>query len=300
MNEKNVILVVDDLPANIGKLVALLGDRYIVKPALSGKKALEVARSNEPPDLILLDAVMPEMNGLEVCRTLKSDPETADIPIIFVTSLDGEEEEERGLKLGAVDYITKPFRGPIVLARVETQLRLKEYNDLLKQQSTLDGLTGLPNRRALDERLLQEWRRGARLKTPLSAILLDIDYFKQYNDHYGHLAGDDCLRQVGRQLSEAGRVTDFVARYGGEEFVCLLPHTDAQGALEVAEKFRKAVGALQIEHEQSNISSRLTVSQGVATTLPELDRDPSILLGLADEQLYRVKEGGRDGVSAPD
>ena len=154
--QKQVILVVDDMPANIQILASLLGERYIVKAARSGEKGLAIARSENPPDLILLDVVMPGMDGYQVCRQLKAEPDTANIPVIFVTSLSDEEDEEKGLKMGAVDYITKPFRTAIVMARVENHLNLKRYQDLLKRQSTLDGLTGLPNRRAFDELIEQE------------------------------------------------------------------------------------------------------------------------------------------------
>ena len=254
--QKQVILVVDDMPANIQILASLLGEQYIVKAARSGEKALAIARSENPPDLILLDVVMPGMDGYQVCRQLKAEPDTANIPVIFVTSLSDEEDEEKGLKMGAVDYITKPFRTAIVMARVENHLNLKRYQDLLKRQSTLDGLTGLPNRRAFDELIEQEWRRGARLKTKLSLIMLDVDHFKQFNDHYGHLAGDDCLRQVGQELASVGRSIDFVGRYGGEEFACILPHTDLQGAEKVAERLKKAIVGLGITHEYSSAAPR--------------------------------------------
>ncbi len=292
--KKQTILVVDDMPANIDILVGLLSDRYKVKAARNGVKALDIARAENPPDLILLDVVMPEMDGYEACEKLKSEPDTASIPIIFVTSLDDDEDEEKGLKLGAVDYITKPFRSAIVMARVENHLRLKSYQDLLKRQSNLDGLTGLPNRRAFDELLRQEWRRGARLQSPLSLILLDIDFFKQYNDNYGHLAGDECLRQVGRALATVGRSIDFVGRYGGEEFICVLPHTDLSGAIRVAERLKEAVTQLEITHAHSRAADYITISLGVATEIPHDSADPMALVEKADQMLYRAKDAGRN------
>lgn len=293
-DEKQTILVVDDMPSNIEILAGLLRDKYKVKAARNGRKALDIARSENPPDLILLDVVMPEMDGYQVCRLLKSEPDTAAIPIIFVTSLSDEQDEEKGLRMGAVDYITKPFRTAIVLARVENHLHLKRYQDLLKRQSTLDGLTGLPNRRAFDELLNQEWRRGARLKSLLSLIMLDVDHFKQFNDNYGHLAGDDCLRAVSKGLASVGRSMDFVGRYGGEEFGYILPHTDHEGAIRVAERLREAVARLGITHEHSTAAPQVTVSMGVATVLPDTEHVPEDLIDAADRMLYRAKEDGRN------
>jgi len=292
--KRQTILVVDDMPTNIDILAGLLDDRYKVKAARTGAKALEIVHSGNPPDLILLDVVMPGMSGYEVCEALKADPDTATIPVIFVTSLNDEEDEEKGLKLGAVDYITKPFRAAIVLARIENHLKLKSYQDLLRRQSNLDGLTGLPNRRAFDDLLGQEWRRGARLRSPLSLILLDIDHFKQYNDHYGHLAGDECLRLVGRDLASVGRSMDFVGRYGGEEFVCILPHTDSSGAQKVAERLQDKINELGITHEHSSAAEHVTISMGVATILPNLKVSPEQLILSADKMLYRAKDEGRN------
>lgn len=292
---KQTVLVVDDTPANIGFLVALLSDRCTVKTSLGGTRALEIARSADPPDLILLDVVMPNLTGYEVIERLKADPLTASIPVIFITSLSDEENEEKGLRLGAVDYIAKPFHAAIVLARVENHLKLKRYQDLLKMRSNQDGLTGLPNRRSFDECLEHEWRRGARLASPLSLILLDIDHFKQFNDLYGHLAGDDCLRRVATGLASVGRSIDFIGRYGGEEFVCLLPHTDAEGATQVARRLREAVNGLAIAHKGSPVASGVTVSMGVATGVPRLDLPTDTLLESADRMLYEMKANGRDG-----
>ena len=296
--DKKVVLVVDDLPANIGKMAEALGDLYVLKTASSGARALDYLNSEDPPDLVLLDVVMPGLDGHQVCRAIKANPETADIPIIFVTAQDTHEEEILGLRLGAVDYITKPFNPAIVRARVENHLKLKEYQDILKRRSHLDGLTGLPNRRAFDETLAREWKRGQRLGSPLSLLLIDVDHFKNYNDHYGHLKGDDCLRQVSAALAEQGRATDFVGRYGGEEFVALLPHTDLEGAKEVGEKFRRCVATLAIPHEASPVAERVTISLGLATALPSEEQSSASLVQAADEHLYRAKQLGRDRLNS--
>ena len=218
----------------------------------------------------------------------------SNLPVLMLTAAALERDKVRGLRGGAGDYITKPFRTAIVMARGENHLNLKRYQDLLKRQSTLDGLTGLPNRRAFDELIEQEWRRGARLKTMLSLIMLDVDHFKQFNDHYGHLAGDDCLRQVGQELASVGRSIDFVGRYGGEEFACILPHTDLEGAEKVAERLKKAIIGLGITHEYSSAASQVTISMGVATALPVNERDPEELIDAADKMLYEAKGSGRN------
>ena len=224
---RQTVLIVDDAPANIEVLSEALSDEYEVLFATSGQDALDVA-AEQHPDLILLDVMMPEMDGYEVCTRLKGDTKTQTIPIIFVTAMDHEEEETKGLNVGAIDYLAKPIRPAIVRARVRNHLELKRYRDNLECLSSTDGLTGIANRRRFDEFLDREWLRARRCQTPLSLILMDIDLFKGYNDHYGHLAGDDCLRHLAREMTAClRRPTDLVARYGGEEFACLLPDTDA-------------------------------------------------------------------------
>ena len=290
------ILIVDDLPANIRVLADTLKSDYRVRVATSGHKALEVAASDPPPDLILLDVMMPELDGYEVCRRLKDDPRTSAIPVIFVTAKDEAEEEAHGLVLGAVDYITKPFHLPIVRARVRTHVNLKRKTDLLDSLASLDGLTHIPNRRRFDEALKLEWARAAREGTPLALAMLDVDYFKPYNDHYGHGRGDECLRRVADALrTRLQRPADLVARYGGEEFVLLLPDTDAAGALSLAESCRAAVSALRIAHAYSAAADHVTLSVGVAAARPP-DEGASLLLARADEALYRAKSEGRNRV----
>ena len=287
------LLVVDDQPINIQALYRIFGPDHRVLMATSGAKALTICK-DDPPDLVLLDVVMPEMDGHEVCARLKSDEATRNIPVIFVTSRTDAEEETRGLELGAVDFIAKPVNPAVVRARVKTHLTLKAQSDLLRQMVFIDGLTGVANRRCFDERLGTEWRRGARSASPLALLMLDVDHFKRFNDRYGHQAGDECLRRVASAIKGSLlRPGDLVARYGGEEFACILPGTDFEGALAVAAGIEQSVRGLQIEHADSDVSDAVTISIGVSASLPDRDRDPARLLALADAQLYRAKRGGR-------
>lgn len=294
--KKQNILIVDDMTSNIEVLNGVLGSDYEIMFATSGKEALEMA-SSHIPDLILLDIVMPDMDGYEVCARLKADAVTRDIPIIFVTAKDQEEDESKGLNAGVIDYITKPIRPSIVRARIRNHLELKRYRDSLKALSMVDGLTSIPNRRQLDEALDNEWRRARRNQTPLSVLMMDIDYFKAYNDHYGHLAGDDCLRQLARGLSDVvRRPADLVARYGGEEFVFLLPDTGAGGAINAANRVQEKVKLLNIPHAYSSVANHVTLSIGVATMVPTDKQTVIDLIKQADECLYDAKQSGRNTV----
>jgi diguanylate cyclase (GGDEF)-like protein len=251
------------------------------------------------PDLILLDVVMDDIDGHDVCRRLKADPLTSAIPIIFVTSLNQEADEVMALGLGAVDFITKPINPVIVRARVRTHLTLKLQGDLLRASALLDGLTGVANRRKFDEDVQTDWRQCLRESAPLSLILIDIDYFKLYNDRYGHQAGDNCLRLVARALFETlRRPYDKVARYGGEEFACLLPKTELAGARAMAERMRTHVSELNVEHLGSDVDQIVTISLGVASMVPTPSVTPEVLLGAADQQLYEAKRRGRARVCA--
>ncbi len=292
------ILIVDDVPDNIRVLSRMLvDDGHQISAATNGRQALKLAAACAP-DLILLDVMMPEMDGYEACAALKADPQLGSIPIIFITALADVEDETRGLELGAVDYITKPFKESIVRVRVRTHLELKRQRDILQQLSHFDGLTGIPNRRAFDERLDQEWRRAVRSREPLAAAMIDIDYFKQYNDTRGHLAGDDCLRRVAGTVAEGlTRGGDFVARYGGEEFIGLISGVDGAGLAEVAEKLRAGVEALQIPHGASPASPWVTVSIGAAICRPTPEAPPLSLIESADLHLYAAKRLGRNQVS---
>jgi len=292
------ILIVDDVPDNIRVLSRMLvDDGHQVSAATNGRAALKLAASCAP-DLILLDVMMPEMDGYQVCAALKADALLKAIPVIFITALSDAEDETRGLALGAVDYIAKPFKEAIVRLRVRTHLELKRQRDILSQLSHLDGLTGIPNRRAFDERLDREWRRAVRAGEHLAAAMVDIDHFKEYNDAHGHLAGDDCLRRVAEALA-AGleRAGDFIARYGGEEFICLLTGVDDQGTAVVAERLRADIESLRLPHGASPVSPWITVSVGAACRRPTQATAPSEVVAAADLQLFTAKRLGRNRVS---
>ena len=287
------LLVVDDQPTNIQVLYRVFADDCQVFMATSGEQALHTARE-EAPDVILLDVMMPDMDGYEVCRQLKQDSATRDIPILFVTAHHEAQEEARGLACGAVDFITKPIHPAVVRARVHTHLTLQRQTEVLKRLVFIDALTHAFNRRYFDERLAEEWARAQRTGRPLGLILIDVDYFKQFNDVNGHQRGDDALRQVAQALKGTIlRPGDVVCRYGGEEFACLLPDTDLDGALQVAQRMKLAVRDLAIGHPASAVAEVLTISAGVAVRTPTSRGDTAALLALADAQLYRAKAEGR-------
>ncbi len=296
MSERPKILIVDDVPENIEVLGEILADGHDILCAFSGREALDLA--GEGPDLILLDVMMPDMDGYETCARLKADAATADIPIIFITAKTSPEDETAGFAAGAVDFITKPVNRATVRARIRTHLTLKRQSDLLRAQAMIDGLTGIANRRYFDERLYAEWRHELRHQLPLALLMIDIDHFKLYNDHYGHQAGDNCLRQVATTLKASlSRPHDLAARYGGEEFVCLLAECDLKGVIAKAEGLRAAVAGLAIPHATSPTADIITLSIGVAVTIPMVGTSPDNLIEAADAQLYLAKQAGRNRVA---
>lgn len=289
------ILVVDDTPANLSLMSSLLRDTYKVKVANCAERALEIAQSGTPPDLILLDILMPGMDGYEVCRRLKAQEATKDIPIIFITAMADVENESMGFAMGAVDYISKPFNKTVVKARIRVHMQLKRQSRLLENLVFLDALTEVPNRRALDQAFAKEWARTLRSGKPLSYLLVDIDLFKQFNDHYGHGSGDECLARVAKALHGCvQRPGDCLGRYGGEEFAAILADTDLDQALQVAHNFHTSVAALQIPHARSAVAAHITVSVGVATTKPIADQNMQALSEAADRMLYAAKHAGKN------
>ncbi len=301
LSERPRLLIVDDQPINIQALHQLFQADHEVFMATSGEQALAFCRDNPLPDLILLDVVMPGMDGIEVCRRLKADAALADIPIIFVTARSEPAEETRALEAGGVDFIAKPVNPAVVRARVRTHLTLKAQSDLLRSLVFVDGLTGVANRRRFDEALRDEWQHCRRAGTALTLLMIDIDHFKRYNDRYGHLVGDACLKRIAAVL-QAGlrRACDVVARYGGEEFACLLPECDQPAGRAKAGELCAAVAALDIPHADSPTAQRVTLSVGVATLRPNGVNDPTALVAAADAALYEAKRAGRNRVVASD
>lgn len=298
-NTRQKILIVDDMPINIRVLGEALKSRYDIVAAINGEKALLMAQSDNPPDLILLDIEMPDMDGWQVCRHLKAHEKTRDIPVIFITGHYEVSEVMAGFESGAVDYISKPFNISVVQARVQIHLELKKQRDLLEQLASVDALTGIPNRRMFDEYFAREWRRSMRSASPISLIFMDVDFFKTFNDNYGHAEGDRCLENIAAILKDTlKRVTDFVARYGGEEFVAVLPEMNLDEAVEMAESMRKNVASSNIPHAYSEVADRVTLSLGVSSVIPVADVSPEDLIKTADAALYIAKESGRNQVSA--
>ena len=290
------LLVVDDLTVNIEVMRQIFATDFQLVSATSGAQALALCKDN-PPDLVLLDIVMPEMDGFEVCKRLKADPATRNIPIIFVTAHTDSAQETRGLEAGAVDFISKPVNPAVVRARVKTHLMLKFQSDLMRKLVFLDGLTGVYNRRYFDQQLTMEMARAVRNHSPLALIMLDVDFFKVYNDRYGHLAGDDCLREIASTLQEGlRRPADLVARYGGEEFGCILPETHFEDAMVIAAELESRVRAAQIPNEESDAAEVVTISLGVAGRGSSIRTNANDLLALADVQLYKAKHSGRGRV----
>ncbi len=286
---------------------------YCSDPTKAVKMATELR-----PTLILQDLVMPEVDGLMMVRFFRANPVTSQVPIIVLSTKEEPEIKSQAFATGANDYIVKLPDKIELIARIryhsqayiyqkqrdeafkalqESQQRLAAANKILQELSSLDGLTGIPNRRRFDEILSQEWQRAMRHSSSLSLVMLDIDFFKLFNDTYGHQQGDDCLKQVASCLEKSlARETDFIARYGGEEFAAILPETGVKGALKIAETMRKNVQELKIPHEKSKVIKYVTISLGVATAVPERDSKPDSLVLTADQSLYYAKEKGRNQV----
>jgi diguanylate cyclase (GGDEF)-like protein len=290
------VLVVDDEESSLAVLDKILSSEYVVFTAKSGEEALRLAE-NEIPDLILLDILMPGMDGVEILSSLKRSETTRKIPVIFISALSGEDDEEKGFALGAVDYITKPFRNSIVQARVRTHMRIIRQMRMIEKTGLIDSLTDIPNRRSFDDRFNKEWRRCGREGNPISLLMMDLDKFKNYNDTYGHPQGDVLLRTVAKIVSsEAKRPSDLAARLGGEEFGLLLANTGIEGALLIAERIRSKVESEKIPTADGNTLTSMTISIGVVSTIPN-DSCPALdFIRKADECLYAAKNAGRNRI----
>ncbi|HEY0009680.1 MAG TPA: diguanylate cyclase [Tepidisphaeraceae bacterium] len=287
------LLIIDDAP-QMQRLIDvwLKGDNLDVRYAQNASEGLAAATECQP-HLILLDVDMPDMNGFELCRRIKSDSSLTGTPIIFLTGAGSPEERVRGLNLGAVDYIVKPFHPGEFQARVRAALRTKSLLDLLRERAKIDGLTALGNRAHFDERFAAELSIHHRRLSPISCVMLDVDHFKEVNDRWGHLAGDDVLRHIAQLLLNGTRAEDVVARYGGEEFVILAPGVDVSGAHVLAERLRHIIENSTVQRHNGSV--RVTCSFGVAQVMPTLEAN---LVECADAALYAAKTSGRNRVMA--
>ncbi|NKN32534.1 diguanylate cyclase [Marichromatium bheemlicum] len=296
--ERPHLLVVEDDPTSLRLIARILEHTYTLTIATNGEDALRLAA--ERPELILLDYHLPDLDGLEVCRQLQAEPDTAAIPVIYVTANQDTRLEAEALSAGAVDFVVKPYSAAVLRARINTHVLLRRKTALLMQFAERDGLTGVVNRRVFDRQLDHEWRRARRQQLPLSVVMIDADHFKSVNDTWGHLVGDECLRGIARCATmHLRRPADLLARYGGEEFALLLPETDIAGALQLAEAVRDAIQ----DHFARLVAERgegpgLTVSLGCAALIPQRQEEdgPERLLRIADRQLYLAKARGRNRV----
>lgn len=293
------ILIVDDDKSNLDVLLHILKSTYTVYVAKTGEAA--ISRANKDlPDLILLDVMLPDMDGFAVLKKLHHDEKTSRIPVIFITGLDSYEDEARGFRLGAVDYIKKPFNNIVVEARINTHIKLISQMRTIERLGLIDPLLDIPNRRSFDNRIEEEWERARRENTTLNLIMIDIDHFKEYNDTHGHLQGDVMLQNVARVIqSNLRRKNDFVARFGGEEFMVILPNTPHQHAVDIAWRINSAVKAMQIpligEPDEDALTGT-TISLGVCSLVPEIGEDCKSFIDFADKALYSAKSEGRDRV----
>ncbi|KMT63851.1 diguanylate cyclase domain-containing protein [Catenovulum maritimum] len=289
------VLIVDDEKSNLVILSDLLKREAQISLANCGKLGLKKAQELKP-DIILLDVMMPDFDGFEVIKELKACEITRQIPVIFITGLGDVESEEKGFELGACDYIQKPFHLGIAKARVRLHLTLARQCIMLEELANVDPLTSIANRRKYDEQITNEWAAAQRNKTEIVLAMIDVDQFKQYNDNYGHSAGDLVLSQVGKALNlQLQRPRDFVARYGGEEFVVIIADTNTEGAQKTLENCKQAIEALNIKHEFSQ-HQQITISIGAVICQPELEQKPEAALKQADEMLYQAKQNGRNRI----
>ncbi len=289
------VLIVDDSPTQATQLKLILDADYDITIAQTAEEGLSYASSGGF-SLILLDVVMPGMDGFTLLKKLQEEIITQSVPVILITSLSDIKHEQLGLMLGAVDYISKPFHPLIVKARVNTHIKLYRYRKQVEHQSMTDQLTGIANRRQHDCYSVIKWNEATRLQVPFSVCMFDIDYFKSYNDTFGHPAGDKVISGVAKVISShLQRSTDFVARYGGEEFVAFFLGDNASRAFNYLKKIRKAVEGLRIPHDPS-VAQWVTVSVGGITLIPQRENSYEVYLKIADTMLYDAKKFGRNRV----
>lgn len=295
-DEKYTILIIEDGTFYQKELHDTLAEYYHLLVAESGKQALDILLKTRP-HLILLDIVLPDISGFELLSIIKEMEPVQDIPVMIITGLDSENDEEKGLLLGAVDYIRKPFNHTIVRARVRTQMQIIKHIETIEQLSFLDALTALPNRRKFDYQIEYEWNRAVRKQTQISLLLVDLDFFKQYNDTYGHSQGDVMLQTVAKVMrGTIQRSTDIPCRWGGEEFAILLPETSLQEAVDMAENLRLNIEKTTVPSLKEGQSTHITISIGVASMVPKDKESLSTLVEKADALLYVAKENGRNQV----
>jgi diguanylate cyclase (GGDEF)-like protein len=296
IEQKNSILIIDDELLNLKLLVHILEADYTIHTAENGTSGIAKAKELTP-DLVLLDIVMPGIDGYEVLAALKSHDTTKQIPIIFITGLASDEDEEKGLALDAVDYISKPFSTKIVKLRVRNQIQIINQLRTIDYLSKIDQLTEIPNRRSFDERINTEWNRAMRDHIPISILMIDVDKFKNYNDTYGHQQGDVVLQTVAKVITKTlMRPTDFAARWGGEEFTVLLSNTALCGALTIAENIRENIENTVIPSTDT-ANTKVTVSIGVNSLTPMQNIPIDLFISAADEALYTAKKTGRNKVA---
>jgi len=294
--EKRSILIIDDSESNIMALTKILSSEYNINIAKNGLEGIEIAKK-ESPDIIILDIIMPKMDGFETITALKKSVQTRKIPVIFITGLSKPKDEEKGLALGAAEYISKPFSPEIVKLRVRNQISILTYIQKIESLSSTDQMTGLPSRRSFDERLYSEWKRAMRDKTEVSLLLVDVDNFKKVNDTFGHLQGDIVLQSVAKVIARVpSRPADYTARWGGEEFIVLLPSTDSKGATYIAEQLRRKIDEMTISFSDGQ-DAKVTVSIGVNSHKPKKGCSVDDFLNRADKALYKAKDEGRNKVA---
>ncbi|WP_440905867.1 diguanylate cyclase domain-containing protein [Catenovulum sp. SX2] len=289
------VLIIDDDTVMLQTMARALKDDYKVKIATDGLAGLNIIEADANIDLIILDIIMPGLKGFDVCKRIKSNPNLHKIPIIFVTALSDLPDKTQAFNLGAVDFVTKPIELPVLKARVRTHVMLKRQFDHMEQMATTDPLTQIANRRKYDDMLALEWKRAIRNQTSIALLILDIDNFKNFNDHYGHGAGDDCLTIFARLLKRcANRPTDLAARLGGEEFAVILADSDKNGATTVADRILEQLHTLHMEHKHSDCATFVTCSIGIAVMAPDFETQANLIYDQADEALYKAKHSGKN------